>query len=95
MTLSYHYFTLFRVDYLLTSSSRGSIVETVKPTAPGRGRQAGGESKMIVRCSYCDWVGEEPNSAAYDSLAEYEAAYAEFRASHDNPEFNTCPAEDP
>ncbi len=46
---------------------------------------------MKVRCSYCNWIGQEPNRAEFETQEEYEAAYAEYNDSHDNPERNTCP----
>ena len=45
-----------------------------------------------VRCNYCNWVGQEPSPAEYETHEEYEDAMVDFKDSHDNPERNTCPA---
>ena len=44
-----------------------------------------------VRCNYCNWVGDEPSSAEYETLEEWEAAMDDFRDSHDNMARNYCP----
>jgi hypothetical protein len=47
---------------------------------------------MEIHCNYCNWIGQEPNVAAYETQEEFEEAYRQFRDSHDNPSVNTCPS---
>jgi len=37
---------------------------------------------MEIHCQYCDWVGQEPSTAEYDTQEAYEEAYQAFLDSH-------------
>ena len=46
---------------------------------------------MEVHCNYCNWIGQEPSTAEFETTEDYDRAYVAFRDSHDNPAVNTCP----
>ena len=44
-----------------------------------------------IHCNYCNWIGQEPSFAEYQTEEDYEEAYKDYTDSHDNPDRNTCP----
>ncbi len=46
---------------------------------------------MTVKCAYCNWVGQQPSPAEFETLDEWREAMRDFRDSHDP---NTCPEPD-
>lgn len=38
---------------------------------------------MEVHCNYCNWVGQYPSPAKFNTLAEYEAEVKRLDAEHD------------
>jgi hypothetical protein len=44
---------------------------------------------MEVRCNYCNWIGQYPSSAEFDTLAEFEARITQLDIEHDG----LCPGE--
>jgi len=37
---------------------------------------------LEVKCNYCDWIGQEPTPAEYETEEEYNQAYQYYLESH-------------